>query len=132
MIRDLVSGFDANLDEPARLEVGIPGAISVATWLVKNANSTWFNGRPLRDDLETALGRSVRVENDANCLAVSEAVDGAGAGSEIVLAVIVRTGAGARVALNSSAVVGHQAIAGEVGHNPLPWMTGDEFPGNLY
>ncbi len=129
-IRDLVSGLEASLDGPASFGVGIPGAISPVTGLVKNANSTWLNGRSLRDDLKNALGRSVRIENDANCFAVSEAVDGAGAGVEIVFAVIIGTGAGAGLALNGHAVAGHQAIAGEFGHNPLPWMTADEFPGN--
>jgi fructokinase len=129
-IRDLVSGLAASLDGPASIGVGFPGAISPVTGLVKNANSTWLNGRPLRDDLETALGHPVRIENDANCFAVSEAVDGAGAGAGIVFAVIIGTGAGAGLALNGHAVAGHQAIAGEFGHNPLPWMTADEFPGN--
>ena len=129
-IRDLVSGLGAGLDGPASIGVGIPGAISPVTGLVKNANSTWLNGRSLRDDLETALGHPVRIENDANCFAVSEAVDGAGAGAGNVFAVIIGTGAGAGLALNCHAVAGHQAIAGEFGHNPLPWMTADEFPGN--
>jgi fructokinase len=129
-IRDLVSILETNLDVQASVGVGIPGAVSPATGLVKNANSTWLNGRPLRNDLEAALGRPVHVANDANCLAVSEAVDGAGGGAEIVFAVIIGTGAGAGIAFNGLAVTGHQAIAGEFGHNPLPWMTRDEFPGN--
>jgi fructokinase len=129
-IRDLVSNLEPGPSAPTSVGVGIPGAISPATGLVKNANSTWLNGRPLREDLEVALGRPVRIANDANCLAVSEAVDGAGAGAEIVLAVIIGTGAGAGIALNGVVVTGHQAIAGEFGHNPLPWMTEDEFPGN--
>lgn len=129
-IRNLISNLETGPVRATSIGIGIPGAISPATGLVKNANSTWLNGRPLVEDLETALGRDVRVANDANCLAVSEAVDGAGAGAESVLAVIIGTGAGAGLALNGAVVGGHQAIAGEFGHNPLPWMTHDEFPGN--
>jgi len=129
-IRDLVSSLEARHGEPASVGVGIPGVISPTTGLVKNANSTWLNGRSLRQDLDKGLGRQVRVANDANCFAVSEAVDGAGVGAEIVLAVIIGTGAGAGLALKGNAIAGHQAVAGEFGHNSLPWMTADEFPGN--
>jgi fructokinase len=129
-IRDLVANLESDLNLKGSVGVGIPGAISPATGLVKNANSTWLNGRALGNDLQEALDRPVRIANDANCLAVSEAVDGAGAGAELVFAVIIGTGAGAGIALNGLVVTGHQAIAGEFGHNPLPWMTEDEFPGN--
>jgi fructokinase len=129
-VRDLVLGLEAGLPAPATVGVGIPGTISPATGLVKNANSNWLNGRPLLDDLGTALARPVRVANDANCLAVSEAVDGAGAGAHAVFAVIIGTGTGAGIAIDGRILTGHQAIAGEFGHIPLPWMTAEEFPGN--
>lgn len=129
-VRDLVQSLDAELPHRATVGVGIPGTISPATGLVKNANANWLNGRPLRRDLEEALGRPVRIANDANCLAASEAVDGAGAGAAIVFAVIIGTGTGAGVAIKGRILTGHQAIAGEFGHNPLPWMTEAEFPGN--
>jgi len=106
--------------------IGIPGTISPYTQRVKNANSTWLNGQPLDKDLHQMLGRAVRVANDANCLAVSEAVDGAAAGQSTVFAVIIGTGCGAGVALNGQAHIGGNGNAGEWGHNPLPWMDEDE------
>jgi fructokinase len=109
--------------------VGIPGTVVRATGLVKNANSTWLIGRPLESDLTVALGRPVRCANDANCLAVSEAVDGAAAGAAMVFAVILGTGCGGGVAVNGQVHVGPNGVAGEWGHNPLPWATGDELPG---
>jgi fructokinase len=109
--------------------VGIPGTISPATGRVKNANSTWLNGRPLDADLARTLGRKVRLQNDANCLAVSEAVDGAAAGANVVFAVILGTGVGGGIAINGNAHTGPNAIAGEWGHNPLPWPAGEESPG---
>jgi len=124
----LVEGIEAEFG-PGRVGVGIPGAISPATGLVKNANSTWLNGRPLDRDLERVLARPVRVENDANCLAVSEAVDGAGAGKPVVWAVIVGTGSGSGIAVDGRALSGLQRIAGEWAHNPLPWPADDERPG---
>jgi fructokinase len=109
--------------------VGIPGAVSPTTGLVKNANSTWLNGRPLVEDLRRKLGRDVRVANDANCLAVSEAADGAAAGAEVVFGVIVGTGTGGGIVVRGRVVTGPNAIAGEWGHNPLPWADDDERPG---
>jgi fructokinase len=96
---------------------------------VKNANSTWLNGRPLERDLTAALSRPVRCANDANCLAVSEATDGAAAGAALVFAVILGTGCGGGIALNGRVHVGPNGVAGEWGHNPLPWATADELPG---
>jgi fructokinase len=128
-VRDLVLALEAGL-APASVGIGIPGTISPATGLVKNANSNWLNGRPLLVDIEKALARTVRIANDANCLAVSEAVDGAGAGAHVVFAVIIGTGTGAGIAIDGRVMTGHQAIAGEFGHIPLPWMTAEEFPGN--
>ena len=113
----------------ASVGIGMPGAISRATGLIKNANSVWLNGRPFAEDLAGRLGRPVRIENDANCLAVSEAVDGAGAGEAIVWAIILGTGVGSGIALRGRALTGRNAIAGEWGHNPLPWPRDDERPG---
>jgi fructokinase len=101
--------------------VGIPGAISRETGLVKNANSTWIIGKPLDKDLQAALNRPVRVENDANCLAVSEATDGAGAGHQVLFAAILGTGCGAGIAVNGKPLGGINGIGGEWGHNPLPY-----------
>jgi fructokinase len=107
----------------------MPGAVSPATGLVKNANSTWLIGRPLDRDLADRLGRPVRLANDANCFAVSEAVDVAGAGAHLVFGVILGTGVGGGIAIDGRPLVGANAIAGEWGHNPLPAPTGDELPG---
>ena len=109
--------------------VGIPGAVSPATGLIKNANSTWLIGKPLAGDLEAALGRPVRLANDANCFAVSEAIDGAARGAGVVFGVILGTGVGAGLVIGGKAITGLNAIAGEWGHNPLPWPTDDERPG---
>src|SRR5579871_1222164 len=108
---------------------GIPGSISGKTGLVKNANSTWLNGRPLNRDFEAAMGREVRVANDANCLAVSEATDGAAAGKGVVFAVILGTGVGGGVAVDGRVHSGPNGVGGEWGHNQLPWMTEEEAPG---
>ena len=108
--------------------VGIPGALSHATGLVKNANSTCLIGRPLRQDLERALGREVRLENDANCFALSEAVDGAGAGAKVVFGVILGTGVGAGIVVERKVLIGRNAIAGEWGHNPLPLPAAGDLP----
>ncbi|CAO4154462.1 ROK family protein [Methylorubrum aminovorans] len=131
---DAIAGLVAALERQAgtagaSVGVGMPGAISRATGLIKNANSVWLNGRPFAEDLAARLGRPVRVENDANCLAVSEAVDGAGAGEAIVWAIILGTGVGSGIALQGQALTGRNAIAGEWGHNPLPWPRDDERPG---
>ncbi|NQW04141.1 MAG: ROK family protein [Acidobacteria bacterium] len=111
--------------------VGIPGAISRATGLVKNANSTWLIGRSFGADLEGRLSRKVRLANDANCLAMSEATDGAGAGATIVFGVILGTGVGGGVVVHGKLVEGANSICGEWGHNPLPWPEPSESPGEL-
>jgi len=108
--------------------IGIPGALSRVTGLVKNANSTWLNGRPLKQDLEAALQREVRIENDANCFALSEAVDGAGKGAEVVFGVILGTGVGGGISVNQRILRGVNSIAGEWGHNPLPLPAGADLP----
>ena len=109
--------------------IGIPGTLSPITGLVKNANSVWLIGQPLLADLESRLGRPVRIANDANCFAMSEATDGAGAGAHTVCAVIIGTGTGSGIVVGGRLLVGANAVAGEFGHNPLPWMTPDEYPG---
>jgi fructokinase len=109
--------------------IGIPGTISPATGLVKNANSTWMNGRPLADDLPRLLDRPVRFANDANCFALSEATDGAAAGAPVVFGVIIGTGTGGGVVIDGRVVTGANAIGGEWGHNPLPAPRDDERPG---
>jgi predicted NBD/HSP70 family sugar kinase len=113
----------------ATVGIGIPGSVSPATGLIKNANSTWLNGRDLHHDLERRIGRPVRLANDANCLAMSEATDGAAAGAGIVFGVILGTGTGGGVAVGGRVLTGANAIAGEWGHNPLPWPRDEERPG---
>lgn len=125
-IADLVNLAEEKTGEKGSVGIGIPGTLSPFTRLVKNANSTWLNGQPLDKDLHKLLNREVRIANDANCLAVSEAVDGAAAGKLTVFAVIIGTGCGAGVALNGQAHSGSNGNAGEWGHNPLPWMDEDE------
>lgn len=128
-IARLVAGVERELGTAESVGIGIPGAPSRATGTIKNANSTVLIGKPLRADLERALGRSIRMANDANCLALSEAVDGAGAGFDVVFAAILGTGVGGGIAIGGRALEGRNAIAGEWGHNPLPWAGGDELPG---
>ncbi len=131
-VRVLAEGvrqIEAKLARKATVGLGIPGTISGITGLVKNANSTWLNGKPLDQDLAAALGRPVRCANDANCLAVSEATDGAGAGRHLVFAVILGTGCGGGVAVDGRVHAGRNGVAGEWGHNPLPWQTAQEYPG---
>ena len=129
-IAALVRGAEAKLGAgeaaPPTVGVGIPGAESRVTGLIKNANSTWLIGRPLRADLEAALGRPVRLANDANCFALSEATDGAAAGAEVVFGVILGTGVGGGIVVRGGVLVGPNAIAGEWGHNPLYALPGDE------
>jgi fructokinase len=128
-IRDLVQMLEAEAGVRATVGVGMPGALSPKTGLVKNANSTWLNGRPLDHDLAAALGRPVRLANDADCFALSEATDGAGRDASIVFGVILGTGVGGGIVVNGTLLKGADAIAGEWGHNPLPWPTAAEIPG---
>jgi len=127
-IVSVVSELERRTAARATVGVGIPGTLS-HTGLVKNANSTWLLGRPLRDDLEQRLSREVRIANDANCFAVSEAADGAAHGADVVFGVIVGTGTGAGISVNGRVLTGPNGIAGEWGHNPLPWGIGEEIPG---
>jgi fructokinase len=126
LIARLVHEIEAEAGGTGSVGVGIPGTVSRATGVVKNANSTWLNGRPLVDDLETRLGQPVRVANDANCFALSEAIDGAGRGFETVFGVILGTGVGGGISIRRQILEGPNQIAGEWGHNPLPWMTDEE------
>jgi fructokinase len=128
-IAEVVAAGETAVGHPCTVGVGMPGAISPATGLVKNANSTWLNGRAFHADLAARLGREVRLANDANCLAISEAVDGAAAGARVVFGVILGTGTGGGIAIDRAVVTGANAIAGEWGHNPLPWPDADELPG---
>lgn len=125
LIRDLESDAGGEVT----VGIGMPGSLSPATGLVRNANSTWLNGRPLREDLEAALGRPVRMANDANCFTLSEAVDGAAAGARSVFGVILGTGCGGGIVLDGRVLEGARMIGGEWGHNPLPWAEPDEHPG---
>ncbi|HEV3492467.1 MAG TPA: ROK family protein [Reyranella sp.] len=128
-IVDLIAGLERKAGVRCTIGVAHPGAISPASGLIKNANSTRLNGRPLKTDLERRLGREVRLANDANCFAVSEASDGAAAGCSIVFGVILGTGVGGGVVIDGRPLTGAQAIAGEWGHNPLPLPSDSERPG---
>jgi fructokinase len=128
-IAALVASVEARTDEIGSVGVATPGALSLKTGLIKNANSTVLNGRPLDRDLSALLKRPVRIENDANCFALSEAADGAGAGGRVVFGVILGTGVGGGLVVDGKLVSGRNRIAGEWGHNPLPWPRADELPG---
>jgi len=128
-IAGLVAAVEAELGARGTVGAGIPGSLSPRTGLVRGANSTWLNGGRLDEDLAAALARPVRLSNDANCLALSEAADGAGAGASSVFAVILGTGVGGGLVIGGRLVEGFNRIGGEWGHNPLPWMTPAEFPG---
>ncbi|HEY0796902.1 MAG TPA: fructokinase [Acidisarcina sp.] len=127
----LVRQIERETEAVGSVGAGIPGTISEKTGLVKNANSVWLNGRPLQHDLSAALEREVRVANDANCLAVSEATDGAAAGKRVVFGVILGTGCGGGLAIEGRMHAGPNGTAGEWGHNPLPWPEGNEHPGPI-
>ena len=129
-VRDLVDDVERTTGaaRPATVGVGIPGAISPATGLIKNANSTWLIGHPFDRDLSAALARRVRIDNDANCLALSEASDGAGAGFRLVFGVILGTGTGGGLVIDGRIHRGPNLIAGEWGHTPLPWPEPDDLP----
>jgi fructokinase len=130
-IVSVVHQLESRIGDEASVGVGMPGTIVPATGLVKNSNSVWLNGMPFERDLSVALGRPVRCANDANCLAVSEATDGAAAGADLVFAVILGTGCGGGVAVRGGVRVGPNGVSGEWGHNPLPWPMTGELPGPL-
>jgi fructokinase len=127
-ISDLVAGAERDLGARGSVGVGIPGALSPVTGLVKNANSTQLIGKPFKQDLERLLGREVRMMNDANCFTLSEAVDGAAAGAAVVFGVILGTGVGGGIVVRGEVLTGPNAIAGEWGHNPLPLPTAEDLP----
>ena len=128
LVAELVRSVEAELGGPCSVGIGAPGAQSVLTGAIKNANSTCLNGRQLKRDLEVRLGRQVRIANDANCFALSEAVDGAAAGARSVFGVILGTGVGGGIVIDGELLVGANAIAGEWGHNPLPLPTAGDVP----
>jgi fructokinase len=127
-ITGLVSAAEAELSIRASVGVGIPGAISPSTGMVKNANSIYLNGKPFDRDLGEALAREVRVENDANCFALSEASDGAAAGKNVVFGVILGTGCGGGIVVHGRVLGGPHRICGEWGHTPLPWPAAEDLP----
>ena len=127
-VAELVRTIEHGLGEPSSVGIGMPGAISPATGLLKNANSTCLNGRPVKQDLETLLGRDVRIANDANCFTLSEATDGAARDAQVVFGVILGTGVGGGIAVSKQLLIGANAIAGEWGHNPLPLPRGQDLP----
>ena len=128
-VAGLVALAEKETRQTGTVGIATPGAISPATRRMKNSNSTALNGKPLDQDLAARLNRPIRMENDANCLALSESVDGAAAGSKVVFAAILGTGVGGGVVVNGHVFVGRNGIAGEWGHNPLPWPRPDELPG---
>jgi fructokinase len=128
-VAELVEFTEKETGQSGTVGIATPGAISPSTGLLKNSNSTALNGKPLNRDLEARLMRPIRVENDANCLALSEAVDGAAANARVVYGVILGTGVGGGIVINRQIHVGRNKIAGEWGHNSLPWPRADELPG---
>jgi fructokinase len=138
LVTDLIARVEAEArktsptlsDVAASIGIGSPGSVSPRTGVMRNSNSLYLNGTRFREDLQTALGRPIRLANDANCLALSEAIDGAAAGAASVFAIIVGTGCGGGVVVDGKLVEGANGVAGEWGHMQLPWMTADEFPGN--
>jgi fructokinase len=129
VLAGLVTEAERELGETASVGVGHPGVVEPATGVLRNAFATAFNDRPFKADLSRLLAREVRFENDANCFALSEAIDGAGAGFGVVFGAILGTGAGGGIVIEGRLLRGSHGLAGEWGHNPLPWMTPDEYPG---
>lgn len=124
----LVAEAEREAGGAGTIGIGTPGSISPSTGLMRNANSTWLNGKPFKEDLTAALSREIRMANDANCLALSEAVDGAGVGARVVFAVIIGTGCGGGLVVDGKLVDGASGVGGEIGHIPLPWPEGEELP----
>ena len=129
-IKSIVNDFENKFGVVESIGVGMPGAVSTDSSLVKNANSIWLNGKPLKKNLEEELGRKVKLENDANCFALSEAVDGAGKGKAVVFGVIIGTGVGGGIVINQKILQGKNNIGGEWGHNALPHRTDNEIKFN--
>jgi len=129
LITDLVNHAESELGQQGSVGIGTPGSISKVTGLLKNSNSLQLNGKPILQDLELLLKRQIKICNDANCFALSEAKDGAASGAEVVFGVIIGTGTGAGIVVNGQVLTGPNGIAGEWGHNALPWPREDELPG---
>ena len=129
LVARLVREAEVEIGKRGSVGIGTPGALSPATKLLRNSNSTCLNGRPVKDDLERRIGREIRIGNDANCFVLSEAIDGAARGACVVFGVILGTGVGGGLYINGSVMTGANAIAGEWGHNALPWPSQDELPG---
>jgi fructokinase len=127
-VAGLVQQIESTLKDKGTVGIGMPGALSHVTGMVKNSNSTCLNGRPFKQDIEKALGREVKIENDANCFALSEAVDGAGRDAEVVFGVILGTGVGGGIVFRKNILSGKNSIGGEWGHNPLPLPAGADLP----
>lgn len=130
-IKELVEHVEQTLNATGTVGIGTPGAMSPQTGLLKNSNSTWLNGKPLQQDIENCLQRRVRLANDANCFALSEAIDGSAQDGHVVFGVIVGTGTGGGIVVDKKVLTGPNAIAGEWGHNPVPWPSADELPGPM-
>lgn len=130
VVSAMVAGLTSTAAWPVSIGIGMPGSVSPVTGLVQNANSTWINSRSFQRDLEAVLGHPVRLANDANCLALSEAHDGAATGADAVFGVILGTGCGGGLVIHGRLVTGPNAVGGEWGHNPLPWAREDEHPGH--
>jgi fructokinase len=128
VVRDLIAEAEKQAGAKGSIGIGTPGSISPKTGLMRNSNSLYLNGRPFREDLEQTLGRPIRMANDANCLALSEATDGAAAGADVVFAGILGTGCGGGLVAGGKLIEGKNGVAGEWGHNPLPWPRPDELP----
>ena len=128
-IAGVVAYLEKHAGRHGRIGVGTPGALSPVSGLMRNSNSTELNGQPLKSDLERLLGREIRMVNDANCFALSEATDGAAKGASVVFGVILGTGVGAGIVVNGHVLTGANAVAGEWGHNPLPWTQDEDLPG---
>ena len=128
-VRDLIATVERDVGASGTVGIGTPGSASPRSGLMRNANSTYLNGRNFRQDLEQAIGRELRLANDANCMALSETVDGAAAGAKVAFAVIIGTGVGGGLVIDGQIVEGAHGIGGEWGHVPLPWMTAAEYPG---
>ena len=126
---ELIAYLEKKVKKKASVGIGTPGALSPVTGLLRNSNSVCLNGRPLKTDLENMLGREIKIGNDANCFVLSEATDGAASGASVVFGVIIGTGTGAGIVVNGKLLTGPNVIAGEWGHNPLPWASVDEQPG---
>jgi fructokinase len=129
VIKQLITVTEQQLGQRGTIGIGIPGSPSPTTALIRNANSTCLNGEPLQQDIRQLLQREVRIANDANCFALSEATDGAAAGAASVFGIILGTGAGGGIVINGKLHEGTNLVGGEWGHNPLPWMDAEEFPG---